>query len=241
MKPPHAFTLIELLVVISIIALLIAILLPALQAAREAARAAECLSRERQVGLAIRLYGDDYYRGQTMSAFEYPVSNPAPTEAGTRIFSSLWPNRVVKRTGYLPNLDTARCPSNEIPRPLELHPHPDRDESVAYGLREYVKWPSGATGYNPVLANSYIIETSESQWPLLADSVIMSGGVMRPPGYQLSFLSWEGGVHLRHNGAANIIYADGHGAAQGRDELKALPAMHGMFARLISLEGVGVP
>jgi len=54
------FTLIELLVVISIVALLIALLLPALRAAREAARTVQCLSMERQMGVAFRLYAQDY-------------------------------------------------------------------------------------------------------------------------------------------------------------------------------------
>ncbi|MEM9347205.1 MAG: prepilin-type N-terminal cleavage/methylation domain-containing protein [Planctomycetota bacterium] len=52
----HGFTLIELLVVISIIALLIAILLPALGAARSTARSAQCLSRMRNLSIAITSY-----------------------------------------------------------------------------------------------------------------------------------------------------------------------------------------
>ncbi|MFA9478256.1 prepilin-type N-terminal cleavage/methylation domain-containing protein [Phycisphaerales bacterium AB-hyl4] len=57
---PNAFTLIELLVVISIIALLVAILLPALSAARDTARSMVCLSAQRQVGLAMFIYANDY-------------------------------------------------------------------------------------------------------------------------------------------------------------------------------------
>lgn len=56
----NAFTLIELLVVISIIALLIAILLPALSAARDVAQSAKCLSTQRQIGLAMFFYANDY-------------------------------------------------------------------------------------------------------------------------------------------------------------------------------------
>ncbi|GAB4387011.1 MAG: hypothetical protein Kow0022_17800 [Phycisphaerales bacterium] len=56
----RGFTLIELLVVIAIIALLIGILLPALAKARATARAAGCLSNQRQIGLALMSYADQF-------------------------------------------------------------------------------------------------------------------------------------------------------------------------------------
>ncbi|MBI4475033.1 MAG: prepilin-type N-terminal cleavage/methylation domain-containing protein, partial [Acidobacteria bacterium] len=56
----RGFTLIELLVVVAIVLLLAALLLPALRNARESAQTAKCAQNLRQIGIACRLYGDDY-------------------------------------------------------------------------------------------------------------------------------------------------------------------------------------
>src|SRR5690349_12661425 len=57
-----AFTLLELLVVIAVIAILAALLLPALGRAKLASRTAACKSNLHQLGLALRMYVDDFQK-----------------------------------------------------------------------------------------------------------------------------------------------------------------------------------
>jgi prepilin-type N-terminal cleavage/methylation domain-containing protein/prepilin-type processing-associated H-X9-DG protein len=97
-KRHHGFTLIELLVVIAIIAILAAILFPVFAAARERARSSTCQSNLKQIGVAWKMYADDYDGAYPQNRFD---------PAGGLHYT--W------KTAIRPyvKMSTFRCPSNE--------------------------------------------------------------------------------------------------------------------------------
>ena len=107
-----AFTLIELLIVIAIVALLAAILFPVFGLARENARRSTCLSNEKQIGLGLIQYSQDY-DGTYVSAWYGPVSQPTghngydgsdPTQNLYKWMDCIYP--------YVKNQDVFDCPDD---------------------------------------------------------------------------------------------------------------------------------
>jgi len=98
---PHGFTLIELLVVIAIIAILAAILFPVFAKVREKARQTACLSNEKQLGLGLMQYTEDYDEKTPGGTFQFPPYGPG------------WAGQVYP---YVKSAAVFLCP-DETPRP----------------------------------------------------------------------------------------------------------------------------
>ncbi len=107
----RAFTLVELLIVLAIVAIVLALLMPVYMLSRRGAQRAVCISNLRQIGLAVRMYRDDYqelppylsavrsYLGDTR-LFICPVD---PLQGQHRVESTLGDNFRLEGNHYLPS------------------------------------------------------------------------------------------------------------------------------------------
>jgi prepilin-type N-terminal cleavage/methylation domain-containing protein len=103
----RAFSLIELLVVIAIIAILAAMLLPALARAKAKAQQTQCLSNQKQLGLAYSMYAPDW----SESYPRHPDWASVGGKDGSFEVFVAATNRPLN--AYVPNLQTFRCPADK--------------------------------------------------------------------------------------------------------------------------------
>ena len=110
-----AFTLIELLVVIAIIAILAAILFPVFAQARESARKISCLSNNKQLGLGIMMYVQDYDEMYPCNSWDTPPIGTTDTDSKDPKYPSAF-NWMWKVMPYMKNRQILVCPSDPNPK-----------------------------------------------------------------------------------------------------------------------------
>jgi len=206
-----AFTLIELLTVIAILAVILAILFPALGAASRRTKTIRCMNNLKNLGMSWFIYANDN------KGFLPPVYQPTQyAEDGKTVISDggTWAFILTNLQLVPPVWDDANfkswyCPSWAPASPTD--PGGGAPWTFIYGAIMYYDW----------LDEVRRLSDYDAMTPILADSISESSGY---PNYYIPIHQANpvSKIHLRHNGKANLFFADGHGESADAARLQQL-------------------
>jgi prepilin-type N-terminal cleavage/methylation domain-containing protein/prepilin-type processing-associated H-X9-DG protein len=218
---PRGFTLIELLVVITIITILASLLLPALSRAKGAAESIYCTSNLKQLQYASQMYAGDHNDSLVPNYETGEVGNPL----SLRSTSDSWvvgaaftcATTECIRKGALWNYTqkdgVCRCPSDKSHWPYEGQLAP-RPFNVALSMWMNGGW-NGGNGKRLVDWGPFVfVKHTEIRSPdrcftfMDEDAESMRTGAFWEVPDQTD--SWWMIPGARHNGGANLAFADGH-------------------------------
>ena len=209
------FTLIELLVVIAIISVLAAMLLPALSRAKASARMAICVSNERQIGLMVNLYAEEY--NDYVPPLRMDVSMPPLGIDNRFLFTSIL---VYMGNGWYSSqqgsvkvkTDVFWCPESTKPYaqdPLRGYYSIFAIPRISYGVNHSTM---GIISNSPLTPNPPFgfprrAVRKPDRWIVLADGVnaILAEWTDYPGSMSDNRPAYE-----RHNMRANLLLLDGH-------------------------------
>lgn len=197
------FTLIELLVAIAIIALLAAILFPVFARARENARRASCMSNQKQIGLALMQYTQDY---DERLPFYGSNSSGQPETTVSNYYTSSTPNWHTQISPYTKSWDLFKCPS--APESTGSYPPRGASDSSYAANGVVVRWGNSATG---PLFLAAIEKTSEIIFAHELHERTRRSTAWPPP-TGTKYYRWMRGstYNSMHFEGANLVYVDGH-------------------------------
>jgi prepilin-type processing-associated H-X9-DG protein/prepilin-type N-terminal cleavage/methylation domain-containing protein len=215
-KRTNIFTLIELLIVIAIIAILASMLLPALNQARAKAHAISCTSNQKQLGLSISMYLNDYENLLYANSYDaYATYKTSLVKGGYITKDSL----------------IFGCPSAPVYKPPFAND--TIFNNIGYGFRWYamVSYEHGylKSSNNICGLNAKRISSPAAFW-LLGDS--LAANYLISPWCQIASLH-HSTCAMRHSNRANFLFLDGHVAAmeprEFYDNVKDYTADHATY------------
>ncbi len=216
-----AFTLIELMIVIGIIIVLSSLALAVLGKARERSQTARCVQNLRVLGTAFSAYAGEHQQTIYLNTEKFGTG---ATVQWMRYFLGLTDGHHNRGTGgpvYLTQPDAGVCPSYA---PFSYKPKPSDTVGYTYGAASrdksdpYAKpLPDGKDVSRVIRLSS--LDTPSTYW-LLTDSYSLT---LDRQIFTLSAAEKTRGVHFRHGGRANVLFADGHVAALTPREFSEFP------------------